>query len=127
MDIETALRRQVDGNLPKVWASVPFTGDRMWLTFYLCGLPEPLARLGETLAAAGWQNTGDAEGGWIYPVIEVDQTVDAVVEAALRVQNLCARHTLIVGIDADTVPMSSASKTVPLYAAEGDGQLLRVE
>jgi hypothetical protein len=118
VDIQNALIRQINANMPKVWASPHFTGDRMWLTFYLCGLEEALLRMGETLVAAGWQNTGDAYGGWIYPFVEVDQTVDAVMETAMWVQGHCSRKMFIDLIDADTIPMSNKSTLITLYVTE---------
>lgn len=120
MDIKNSLIRQVNENFPKVWASPHFTSDRMWLTFYLCGLEAPLERIENLLAMAGWQTSGGADGGWIYPVVEVDQTVDAVIETALWVQRFCERHTLIDLIDADTIPNNRQSRIITLYRTEVD-------
>ena len=98
----------------------------MWLTFFLVGLEKPLGRIGETLAAAGWQNTGGSDGGHIYPCLEVDQTVDAVMQTAMWVQSFCERHTIISGIDADTLPNNAASRIITLYSSEIGSQLLSV-
>jgi hypothetical protein len=95
--------QQVRANLPKVEARPEFAGDRLWLTFYLCGLPKNLERVSDALAKSGWSNFSGGEGGFLYPKLQVEKDVSAIVEAAQRVQELCEQQGAeIVGIDADT-------------------------
>jgi hypothetical protein len=107
---------QVEANLPKVDARPEFSGDRLWLTFYLMGPPENLQQVSESLKACGWVNVDGWEGAFLYPKVQVEKSVEAVVRAAEATQELCAPHGIeILNIDADTSPDVERSKLVTLY------------
>src|SRR3954454_22419611 len=101
---------QVEANLPKLDARPEFGGERLWLTFYLMGPPENLQQVSEELKSLGWVNVDGWEGGFLYPKLQVEKSVDAVVRAAEATQDLCVPHGIeILDIDADT------SQSVTLY------------
>jgi len=114
-----SFQKQVSGNLLKMEAMPQFAVERLWLTFYLCGPPERLKLVAERLAADGWQNTGDWEGAFLYPKVQVERTVSAIVSVALSVQALCDSFTVdLLHIDADTSPDVRRSQFVTLYVSD---------
>jgi hypothetical protein len=114
-----SLHEQVSTNLANVEALAHFAGKRLWLTFYLTGPPERLKQVAETLDAEGWQNTGDWEGAFLYPKVQVDRTAEAIVDVARSVQALCQRHAVeVLNIDADTSPDVSRSQFMTLYRSD---------
>jgi hypothetical protein len=116
MDRTKPLDEQVRANLAKVDATPQFTGNRMWLTFYLCGPPENLQSVSQALADEGWINTDGWEGAFLYPKWEVERTTTAIVAVAEMVRGLCDAHGIeILNIDADTAPEVQNSKFVALY------------
>ena len=120
MTEDGSLHQQVSTNLATVEALAHFTGKRLWLTFYLSGQPERLKQVAKALDATGWQNTGDWEGAFLYPKIQVERTAEAIVEVARSVRALCHRHTVeVLNIDADTSPDVSQSQFVTLYRSDG--------
>jgi hypothetical protein len=107
---------QVRTNFPKVQSSVDFRGNELWLTFYLCGPPENLQQVAETLNARGWVNVDGWEGAFLYPKLQVEKSAEAVLRVAEATQELCARHGIeILNIDADTSPEVKLSHFVTLY------------
>jgi hypothetical protein len=107
---------QVEANLPKLDARPEFGGERLWLTFYLMGPPENLQQVSEELKSLGWVNVDGWEGGFLYPKLQVEKSVDAVVRAAEATQDLCVPHGIeILNIDADTSPDVERSQSVTLY------------
>lgn len=111
-----SLREQVIANLATVEALAHFAGNRLWLTFDLSGQPEHLKQIADALDAQGWQNTGDWEGAFLYPKVQVERTAGAIVEVAQSVQALCEAHAVdIINIDADTSPDVKRSQFVTLY------------
>lgn len=111
-----SLAEQVEANLPKIHARPEFGGDRLWLTFYLTGPPENLQQVSEGLKARGWVNVDGWEGAFLYPKMQVEKSVDAVVRAAEATQKLCVSHGIkILNIDADTSPDVESSQFVTLY------------
>ena len=107
---------QVRSNLPKVYARPEFDGAPLWLTFYLCGAPENLQRLSATLDARGWTNVQGGEGGSLYPKIQVEKSVAAIVDAAKATQDLCTPLGVEIElIDADTSPDVQQSQFEILY------------
>lgn len=110
--------QQVQTNLPRVWESAEFSGDQLWLTFYLMGPPEKLQQISEALSARGWANVGGWEGAFLYPKVQVEKTVAAIVRIAETTQALCAPHSVeILLIDADVSPELDRSNFVTLYRA----------
>jgi len=110
------LDEQVRANLAKVDATPQFTGNRMWLTFYLCGRPENLRPVSQALAERGWLNTEGWEGAFLYPKWEVDRTATAILAVAETMRGLCDAHGIeILNIDADTSPDVQNSNCVTLY------------
>jgi hypothetical protein len=100
-----APEQRLRSNLPKFDARAGEAGDRLWLTFYLCGAPESLKRLSSALGAEGWVNPGGWEGAFLYPKVEVERAIAAILERLERARQLCAAHeTEILSIDADTRP-----------------------
>jgi hypothetical protein len=69
-----SLHDQVSANLLKMEA-MPHFAAHVWLTFYLCGPPERLMLVAEALASDGWQNTGDWEGAFLDPKVQVEREV----------------------------------------------------
>ncbi len=113
-----SLHEQVSANLPALEANPQFTGARVWLTFYLCGKPFKLRPVAEALAEKGWRNTGDWEGAFLYPKLQVERTASAIVEVARLVQTLCEAHAVdILAIDADTSPDVRRSEFMTLFEA----------
>ena len=107
---------QVEANLPKLGLQSEFNLDRLWLTFYLMGPPGDLQQVSESLKASGWVNEDDWEGGFFYPKVQVEKSVEAVVRAATAAQELCIPHGIeILNIDADTSPDVERSHFVTLY------------
>lgn len=114
-----SLHEQVITNLATVEALAHFAGNRLWFTFYLCGQPEHLKQVAEALDADGWQNTGDWEGAFLYPKVEVERTAATIVDVAQSMQALCERHAVdILTIDADTSPDVRRSQFVTLYRSD---------
>ncbi len=112
----SSFEEQVQRNLPKVEARPEFEGDRLWLTFYLCGQPEDLRILSGFLDNRGWTNVQGGEGGFIYPKIQVEKSVSAIVEAAEATRELCDPLDVRIDlIDADTSPDVQRSKFEILY------------
>lgn len=117
---KTALHDQVSAKLAVVDAVPGFAGERIWLTFYLCGHPEKLRSVAEALAAQGWQNTGDWDSAFLYPKVEVERTVPSIVAVARRVQTLCEANAVdLLNIDADTSCDVRTSRFVTLYLSYG--------
>jgi hypothetical protein len=111
-----AFAEQVEANLRKLDARPEFGGDRLWLTFYLMGPPENLQHVSESLKARGWVNVDGWEGAFLYPKVQVEKSVEAVVRAAEATQELCVPHGIeILNIDADTSPAVERSQFVTLY------------
>ena len=107
---------QVKANLPKLDARAEFGADWLWLTFYLMGPPENLQQVSEGLEARGWVNVEGWEGAFLYPKLQVEKSVEAVVRAAEATQELCVPHGIkILNIDADTSPDVERSRLVTLY------------
>jgi len=107
---------QVRSNLPKVDARPEFEGARLWLTFYLSGAAENLQQLSATLDARGWANVQGGEGGFLYPKIQVEKSVPAIVEVAKATQDLCTPLGVNIDlIDADTSPDVQQSQFEILY------------
>ena len=103
MERSDALAQQMRGNFGDVEASPEFSGDRMWLTVYLTGDPTELARLVPELAALGWANLTDWEGGFVYPKLEVAKSADEAVEAITAFSRIIEAHRAeILHVDADT-------------------------
>ena len=116
MDRSKPLDEQVKANLAKVEARPQFTGERLWLTFYLCGPPENLQTVSHALADDGWLNTDGWEGAFLYPKLEVERTAAAILAVAEAVQSLCRAHGIeVLNIDADTSPDVQRSEFVTLY------------
>lgn len=114
-----ALMEQVTANLSAVDALPEFSGNRLWLTFYLSAEPVRLEQLANALAAAGWRNTGDWEGAFLYPKIEVERTAAAILEIARWLQKLCEEHGVdLLNIDADTSPDVRVSRFVMLLQSD---------
>lgn len=110
-----AIEEQVRANLPKLDGRPEFSGDRIWVTFYVCGAPEQLEGLSVALGGLGWTNLDGFEGGFLYPKVKVGKTVSAIMVMTNQLQDLCAVHgSSIVGIDADTTP-DLHSRMVTLY------------
>jgi hypothetical protein len=108
--------QQVRANFPKVQSSAEFSGNPLWLKFYLLGPPENLQEVSEALIARGWVNLGGWEGGFLYPKVQVEKSAEGVVEGAETTQELCAGHGIeILNIDADTSPDVKRSRLVTLY------------
>lgn len=100
-----SLPQQIEANFRKVEASPEFSGERLWLTFYLWGRPENLQRLATALEGDGWVNTGGAEGAFLYPKVAVRKVAEDIVRTAHCTEKLCEEHqTRIILIDADTTP-----------------------
>ena len=119
MTTNGSLHEQVRANLAVVNALPHFTGNRLWLTFYLCGQPERLKQVAGTLDTKGWQNTGDWEGAFLYPKVQVERTTAAIVDVAQWVQTLCEMHAVdILNIDADTSPDVWQSQFVTLFRSD---------
>ena len=111
-----SLAEQVEANLPKVDARPEFGGDRLWLTFYLMGPPENLQQVSEALKSRGWVNVDGWAGAFLYPKVQVDKSVQAVVRAAEATHELCIPHGIqILNIEADTTPDVRRSQFVTLY------------
>ena len=107
---------QVEANLPKLEAQLEFSGDELWLTFYLTGTPENLRQVAEALNIRGWLNVDGWEGGFLYPKLKVGKSVEGVVGAAEATHELWALHGIeILNIDADTSPDVERSRFVTLY------------
>ena len=107
---------QIRANFMKVQAAPSFSGERFWLTAYLSGPTERLARLADELATHGWTNVGDWEGGFIYPKLEVSMSADDAVEAALNVHRLALENGAeVLNVDADTNPDVGRSEFIALY------------
>lgn len=118
MEPSKPLDEQIATNLIKVQSRPEFNGDRGWLTFYLCGPPNGLEKLSHALDDWGWINTEDWEGGFIYPKIEADRTVAAIVELANATQTLCDAYGIrVIAIDADTSTDVERSSVEVLYEA----------
>jgi hypothetical protein len=110
------LAEQVEASLPKLNVRPEFSGDRLWLTFYLMGPPDDLQQVSARLKARGWINVDGWEGAFLYPKVQVERSVDAVVRAAEATQELCVPHGIqILHIDADTSPEVERSQCVMLY------------
>ena len=111
-----SLAEQVEANLRKVDARPEFGGDQLWLTFYLIGPPENLQQVAETLKARGWVNVDGWEGAFLYPKVQVEKSVDAVVRAAEATQELCVPNDVeILNIDADTSSDVERSQFMTLF------------
>lgn len=107
---------QVEANLPKLHGRPDFAGDGLWLTFYLVGAPEKLHQVSDTLKARGWINVDGWEGAFLYPKVQVEKSVEAVVGIAEATQELCVSHGIeILNIDADTSADVERSQFVTLY------------
>ena len=107
---------QVEANLPKLDARPEFSGDRLWLTFYLMGPPDNLQNVSERLKARGWVNVDGWEGAFLYPKVQVEKSVNSVVRAAEATQELCVPHDIeILNIDADMSPDVERSQFVTLF------------
>lgn len=116
MDRTQSLNEQVRANLAKIDAASDFSGNRVWLTFYLSGPPEKLRWVAEALADMGWLNADGWEGAFLYPKVQADKTARAIVEVAHTAQDLCDAHDVeILTIDADTSPDVQSSTFVTLY------------
>jgi hypothetical protein len=115
MEQPNLIEEQVRANLPKVEQRPEFAGNRLWLTFYLGGPPENLERVSIALGKSGWTNLGSWEGGFLYPKVQVEKSVRAIVEIAARAQELCVEEGAeIIHIDADTTPDMN-SRCITLY------------
>ena len=116
MERATSLDEQVRTNLANIAAAPQFAGNRVWLTFYLCGPPEKLQIVSRGLADRGCLNTDGWEGGFLYPKLEADLTAAAILEVALAVQALCGLSQVeILNIDVDTSPDVKRSQFMTLY------------
>src|SRR3954453_13919529 len=105
MNQPNSFEEQVRRNFPKVEARPEFDGDRLWLTFYLCGEPEDLRSISKALGARGWVNVDGGEGGFLYPKVEVERSTKAILEAARATESLCGPLGVDIElIDADTSP-----------------------
>jgi hypothetical protein len=114
MGQSNALAGQVGANLPKLDARPEFDGDLLWLTFYLMG--PNLQQVSEILKTRGWVNFVGGEGGFLYPEVQVEKSVEAVVRAAEATQELCIKHGIeILNIDADTSPDVERARFATLY------------
>lgn len=112
---ESRLAEQVRANLAKAEARPEFTGDRLWLTFYLSGPAQNLEKLSQALADEGCLNIEDWEGGFLYPKWEVERTAAAIIAVAEKALGLCDAHNVeVLGIDADTSPEVQTSRFVTL-------------
>ena len=110
------MAEQVEANLPRLYERPEFGGDRLWLTFYLMGPPENLQQVAETLKTRGWVNVEGWEGAFLYPKVQVQKSVDAVVRAAEATQALCVPHDIkILNIDADASSDVERSQFVTLF------------
>jgi hypothetical protein len=108
---------QVRANLPEVQNSAEFSDDQLWLTFYLSGSPERLQEVSEALDSGGWVNVDGWEVAFLYPKVQVEKSVEAILNVAEAAQELCARHGVeILIMDADTSPDVERSRFVTLYA-----------
>jgi hypothetical protein len=97
---------------PRFCASSTF-----WLTFYLTGNPSSLWLVSEALAVAGWINTGDWDGGFLYPKVQAPRSEPSVLSIAAEVLRLSQEHGVsLIGIDADTSPDVEQSKFAMLYS-----------
>ncbi|MEZ0243425.1 MAG: hypothetical protein ACAH11_08635 [Sphingomonas sp.] len=116
------LAGQIKANFEQVEAGEWSERERIWLTFYLSGPPVDLERLGRVLASNKWVNLGGWEGAFLYPKIEVKRARDAVIEAAIAAETLCAEHGVdLIAIDADTNPEVQSSHFTTLYRNLGEG------
>src|SRR6476469_8298702 len=105
MGQSTSFKEQVERNLPKVEARPEFDDDRLWLTFYLFGLPDSLRRVAEALVARGWTNVEGGEGDALYPKVQVEKSVKAIVAVVEETEKLCTPLGVEIDlIDADTSP-----------------------
>ena len=115
MDKPESFEVQVRANLPKVEESPDFTGDRLWLTFYICGAG--VKSISETLKAKGWVNVDGWEGGFIYPKVQSTVSAGAIIEVAREAQELCDQQSAqILEIDADTSPEVEHSRFIVLFS-----------
>ena len=111
-----SLVEQVEANLPRLDERPEFAGDQFWLTFYLMGQPDNLRQVAATLKARGWVNVEGWEGAFLYPKVQVQKSVDAVVRAAEATHALCVPHGIkILNIDADTTSDVERSQFVTLF------------
>lgn len=106
-------------NLRRLDADPRFSASKhLWLTFYLMGDPGSLWHVADALAAAAWSNTGDWDGGFLYPKVLIKRTEASVLLVVSEVQALSDEHTAsIICIDADTCAEVARSEFVTLYNA----------
>lgn len=118
MSRNAPLEQQITANLETVEVDSHFDTRVLWLTFYLTGEPSRLWEVADELSTRGWRNTDGWEGAFLYPKIEVERSIAAIVEVAESVLAMCTpRGVEIINIDADTSPDVGQSKFVTLYRA----------
>ena len=111
-----SLAEQFEANLSRLDERPEFAGDRLWLTFYLMGQPDDLQQVAATLNTRGWVNLDGWEAAFLYPKVQVQKSVDAVVRTADATQALCVPHGIkILNIDADTSSDVERSQFVTLF------------
>ncbi|MCW2410876.1 MULTISPECIES: hypothetical protein [unclassified Sphingobium] len=119
MDRYKSLSQQIRTYFADVEAMPEFADKRLWLTFYLSGPLLNLESVSHFLAREGWANTDGWDFGFLYPKLEVEKTVPAIVAVAVKMHDLCRPYGIdIINIDADTSPDVTTSKFVTLYDAD---------
>ena len=116
MDQTFAIAQQIRGNFGEVETAPEFSGERVWLTVYLSGRPEQLARLVDDLEELGWTNLTDWDGGFIYPKLETQKSADAALDAMTNFCRVTQRYGARVElVDADTGSDVVTSRFITLY------------
>ncbi|QMW21514.1 hypothetical protein [Sandaracinobacteroides saxicola] len=115
MAIADNLISQISESFLKIESSPHFSGDTIWLTFYLAGLPEQLKHVAAMLIAEGWVNADGWDSGWIYPKIKVKKSVDLITSFSQVISSRWPNDIIVYGIDADTLSDMHNSKFITLY------------
>jgi hypothetical protein len=117
------MNQSVIAERAKSIASIPaFAVPKWWLTFYLCGDPGKLDSMGARLFKRGGVNTGGAEGGFLYPKLEVPSDPALIAEIVAEVQQLATTVGVeMLSVDVDTSPQVEDSLFKELIRFNGNG------
>jgi hypothetical protein len=102
-------------------ATIPaFAVHAWWLTFSLTGAPPKLDALSRRLAERGCVNIEGAEGGFLYPKIEVPSNALVIARIVDETQLLVqASGAEVIAVDVDTSPDVAVSVFKELIRFDG--------
>ena len=103
MTLDSAQRSKIEHELAVALGRPDFSDASLWLTYYLCGRPDALSELAETLSERGYVNLDGWESGFLYPKQSCTPYSEEIARQIDGLRSVCDPKSIeMLHVDLDT-------------------------